>query len=300
MQEAYENLGKWGRGDATRLYVLGSDGHPVDSTGKPIKVQSEAPGVGLYGPDGKPLLDTNGKPYKKPNEPGVGLYGPDGKPLLDTNGKPYQKPNEPGVGLYGPDGKPLLDTNGNSISDKTRNARQDDDLIPTLVAGIVAGQDKSDIAHTPEVVTQTPRTDSRSTGAQMAERLGYPEPPEGYHWARHGDDVILKRNPGMAESLPRLEYDPASGKFVQVEPRATSAGAQEVQFERTFALGKLHSHYEKHGAEFGYKTQSEYLRGAQRLTAGGKEIQTFVRVHGDTLFYNPSTNEFAVLSKENI
>jgi len=76
----------------------------------------------------------------------------------------------------------------------------------------------------------------------------------------------------------------------------TTAGSTE----RAFAPGKWLPHFEKHGAEFGYKTPIEYLRGAQRLTAGGEGIQTFVRANGDTLFYNPSTNEFAVLSKENI
>jgi filamentous hemagglutinin len=50
--------------------------------------------------------------------------------------------------------------------------------------------------------------------------------------------------------------------------------------------------------EFGFKNAVEYLRGAQKLTGGGEGILTFIRKNGDTLFYNPTTNEFAVLAKD--
>ncbi len=119
LQEAYENLGKWARGETDKPHVLGPDGQPVDSKGKPIKDESEEPGVGLYGPDDKPLLDSNGKPVKKPDEqPGGGLVDEHGNPLLGDKDKPKDS-NEPGVGLYGPDGKPLLDSNGKPIKGDT-------------------------------------------------------------------------------------------------------------------------------------------------------------------------------------
>ncbi|NPA72496.1 MAG: hypothetical protein GXO35_06675 [Gammaproteobacteria bacterium] len=71
--------------------------------------------------------------------------------------------------------------------------------------------------------------------------------------------------------------------------------------QRAFAsLDKLLQHFGKHAAEFGYKTPSEYLIGAQKLTSGGEEILTYIRPGGGKLFYNPSTNEFAILSKEGI
>ncbi len=57
----------------------------------------------------------------------------------------------------------------------------------------------------------------------------------------------------------------------------------------------LSSHFAKHGARLGASSTDEYLAGANRLFQGGSEIQTFVRGNGDTLFYNPSTNEIAVL-----
>lgn len=67
-----------------------------------------------------------------------------------------------------------------------------------------------------------------------------------------------------------------------------------------FAAGKWLTHFEKHGAEFGYKNSVEYLRGAQRLLQGGPGVETFVRKNGDTLFYRGATNEFGVRTPDGI
>ena len=72
------------------------------------------------------------------------------------------------------------------------------------------------------------------------------------------------------------------------------------QGQRVCAPGRWLEHFEKHGAELGYKTSVEYLRGAQRLTAGDEGVQTFVRANGDSLFYNVATNEFAALNREGL
>jgi len=62
----------------------------------------------------------------------------------------------------------------------------------------------------------------------------------------------------------------------------------------------LEDHFNTHGAEFGYKSADDYLRGARELTSGGNGIETFTRSNGDKLFYNPSTNEFGVLTKNGV
>ncbi len=77
---------------------------------------------------------------------------------------------------------------------------------------------------------------------------------------------------------------------------AKGTGANASQ--RQFRSGELERHFNKHKAEFGYTSKNEYLQGAQNLTQGGKDILTFTRQNGDTLFYNPNTNEFAVLAKD--
>ncbi len=74
-------------------------------------------------------------------------------------------------------------------------------------------------------------------------------------------------------------------------------GAGELN---TFATGQLEAHFQKHAAEFGYKSAAQYLRGAQKLIRGGPGVVSFVRGNGDSLFYRAATNEFGVLSRQGV
>lgn len=60
----------------------------------------------------------------------------------------------------------------------------------------------------------------------------------------------------------------------------------------------LNEHFNKHAAEFGYKTIDEYVAGARSLINSSDGVLTFTRKNGDQLFYNPGTNEFAVLASD--
>jgi hypothetical protein len=66
-----------------------------------------------------------------------------------------------------------------------------------------------------------------------------------------------------------------------------------------FAPGRWLPHFEKHAAEFGYRTPVEYLRGARDLV-GRSGVQTFTRSNGDQLFYDAARNEFAVLKPDGV
>lgn len=57
------------------------------------------------------------------------------------------------------------------------------------------------------------------------------------------------------------------------------------------------SHYNKHASEFGDISKEEYLKGADDLINNtSNDILTKTRTNGDSIFYNPATNEFAVKS----
>ena len=58
----------------------------------------------------------------------------------------------------------------------------------------------------------------------------------------------------------------------------------------------LTNHFLKHGSEFGYTSEADYLNGAQNFVAtkGTKGVLVKVRTNGDVVIYNPTTNEFAV------
>ena len=66
-----------------------------------------------------------------------------------------------------------------------------------------------------------------------------------------------------------------------------------------FQPGRWLPHFEKHAAEFGYRTPVEYLRGARDLV-GRNGVQTFTRSNGDKLFYDAARNEFAVLKPDGV
>jgi RHS repeat-associated protein len=64
----------------------------------------------------------------------------------------------------------------------------------------------------------------------------------------------------------------------------------------------LREHFEKHGAEFGFKTAAQYLKAAVRFVANNAEQGTvsFTRTNGDRIIYRIATNEFAVISRANV
>ena len=78
--------------------------------------------------------------------------------------------------------------------------------------------------------------------------------------------------------------------------RGTDAAATTLP---RFAPGRWLPHFEKHAAEFGYRTPVEYLRGARDLV-GRNRVQTFTRSNGDRLFYDAARNEFAVLKPDGV
>jgi hypothetical protein len=79
---------------------------------------------------------------------------------------------------------------------------------------------------------------------------------------------------------------------------ADGAGAAAQALPR-FQPGRWLPHFEKHAAEFGYRTPVEYLRGARDLVSR-PGVQTFTRTNGDKLFYDAARNEFAVLRPDGI
>jgi hypothetical protein len=101
---------------------------------------------------------------------------------------------------------------------------------------------------------------------------------------------------GALEDLPaslRLRLA-SSGLLKGVE-----GAAETAKVLPRFQPGRWLPHFEKHAAEFGYRTPVEYLKGARDLTAR-EGIETFTRTNGDKLFYDAARNEFAVLKPDGI
>ena len=67
------------------------------------------------------------------------------------------------------------------------------------------------------------------------------------------------------------------------------------------AAANATQHFKKHGKEFGFKTEEEYVMGAIAFTTSSSpNILQNTQKDGDTAFYNPKSAEYAVKSKKGL
>lgn len=72
---------------------------------------------------------------------------------------------------------------------------------------------------------------------------------------------------------------------------------QVVRYEfRNEAL--LQEHFEKHGAEFPYDNELDYLIGANLVVDNKNALHKFEKEDGDDVYYLEKTNEFVIVSKD--
>jgi hypothetical protein len=108
-----------------------------------------------------------------------------------------------------------------------------------------------------------------------------------------GASTALKN--ALSKLSPSLQARLASSGLLKGVEGATQAAKALPRFQP----GRWLPHFEKHAAEFGYRTPVEYLKGARDLT-GRSGVETFTRSNGDKLFYDAARNEFAVLKPDGI
>ncbi len=102
-------------------------------------------------------------------------------------------------------------------------------------------------------------------------------------------------NPAISEALGITQ-----SAIVNGGGKSGEQGDDKNNIETNFkSQDLLDSHYDKHKGEFGSITKDEYLMKANELiNSEGDNILTKVRNNGDILYYNSSTNEFAVKTKD--
>ena len=97
----------------------------------------------------------------------------------------------------------------------------------------------------------------------------------------------------LAKLSPSLRAELASSGLL----KGVEGAAETAKALPRFQPGRWFPHFEKHAAEFGYRTPVEYLKGARDLTARSG-TRAFTRSNGDKLIYDSATNEFAVLKPD--
>lgn len=91
-----------------------------------------------------------------------------------------------------------------------------------------------------------------------------------------------------------LFADLFSDNKAQTEQKLTAEDA--VYAFRSFQM--LKEHYEKHGAQMGYKSEEEYLVGANQVIANAKSLHKKESEDNDDIYFLESTGEFVVLSTD--
>lgn len=87
----------------------------------------------------------------------------------------------------------------------------------------------------------------------------------------------------------------------QLRAEAVSETFSETPEENAYEFRKpryLTEHFEKHGAEFSYRTQEEYLAGANKVIQNPEALHKLEAEDGDDVYYVESTGEFVVVSTD--
>jgi hypothetical protein len=95
---------------------------------------------------------------------------------------------------------------------------------------------------------------------------------------------------------------------VQNTPLPTQQ-VQTIQIEKIWTRGRQMSaaenarhHFQKHGVEFGFRTEEEYIAAAIKFTTEPLPdgVLKNIQKDNDTAYYNPKTAEYAVKSKKGL
>lgn len=96
-----------------------------------------------------------------------------------------------------------------------------------------------------------------------------------------------EEQPGTQESLQQSVPSETSTEAAVSEPALKFRKAQY-----------LTQHFEKHGDEFPYATEEEYLQGANNVVTNPDALHKLEAEDGDDVYYVESTNEFVVVSTD--
>ncbi len=119
------------------------------------------------------------------------------------------------------------------------------------------------------------------------------------------EEAELWEEPGQ---LQAAELSEASEAVQASETSSDAETAQESETEETNYSYEavytfrnddfLEQHFEKHGAEFGYASEQEYVDGANSVIVSADALHKTEAEDGDDIYYIEETNEFVVVSAD--
>jgi len=112
-----------------------------------------------------------------------------------------------------------------------------------------------------------------------------------------GGSAVETRERAAAEPVALISAAPEDGAAEAAPETKPPVTANR----RETADAKVQRLYERNGASFGAKSAEDYLQKVRAFTeAAPKGTETVKRPNGDTLFYQASTNTFAVVDRNGV
>lgn len=88
-----------------------------------------------------------------------------------------------------------------------------------------------------------------------------------------------------------------TGEHTAASPQEPAAGGVEIRY--TFRRDEyLTEHFEKHGDEFGYATEEEYLAGANSVIMDKASLHKLEAEDGDDVYFQESTGGLVIVSAD--
>lgn len=113
-----------------------------------------------------------------------------------------------------------------------------------------------------------------------------------------GSAVQTRERAAVEEALPLVSAAEPQGAAVEAAP---AAKAPVTANRRETVDAKIQRLYERNGSAFGAKSAEEYLAKVQAFTANPpRGTEKVKRPNGDTLFYQASSNTFAVTDRNGV
>ena len=115
-----------------------------------------------------------------------------------------------------------------------------------------------------------------------------------------GGSAVQTRERTTAEPVALISAAAPEGEFEAVET-APEAKPPVTANRRETADAKVQRLYERNGAAFGAKSADDYLTQVRAFTdKAPRGTETVKRSNGDTLYYQASTNTFAVVDRNGV
>lgn len=113
--------------------------------------------------------------------------------------------------------------------------------------------------------------------------------------AVQNDETATEQKDTVSQEQPAETQQEPEAIPTATAVQATAPAELKYKFKKSEYLTE---HFQKHGAEFPYATEEEYLTGANNVIENPNALHKLEAEDGDDVYYVESTNEFVIVSTD--